>query len=455
MPTIIGKPIASGFFITVENKDCSKRRKKGENVMKTTALSRILTSKMALAMILSSTMANTYADRGRDGHSGRGGDRGSERDYERDYSYESRGGTSTLSERLNRYLNQGERIDLLRELRLSDAFRRGQQLVSLTVDAQGTQHGSKLMLIMDGQTIGQAQLSSRMDAAVFRIPAFTSPRELKLAVVGGAYLAGARAEVSSPTSGSPSGGWSSPSQRVTLQANMDQWLEGRQVVPVDDLIRRSNPSVQFRGMSLNKIILIAEARDQRRHGGHGGYGRRGGHGRYELATAQLLINGRPVGYPQTITERETSLHFTLPDNRSNTLGEEITSVDLEITGSVHARMVVAELESNIVAPVIARLNKSFYGNERLTMAQLLRSVPGVNTQTAVESITLVTRGRGKVTISSSMGTVQGMVEVSGRARPASIRVVDGSDLTQLALFIAGSVTIEEVRVNYQSRYSRY
>ena len=65
------------------------------------------------------------------------------------------------------------------------------------------------------------------------------------------------------------------------------------------------------------------------------------------------------------------------------------------------------------------------------------------------------RGRGKITVSSSRGTIQGTVEVSGRARPASIRVVDGSDLTQLALFIAGSVTIEEVRVNYQSRYSRY
>ena len=301
---------------------------------------------------------------------------------------------------------------------------------------------------MDGQTIGQESLSSRMDAAVFRIPAFNNPRELKLAVVGGAYISGVKAEVTSASSG----GWGSPTsptsttQRLTLQANMNQWLEGRQVVPVDDLIKGSNRGVDVRGMSLNKIIFVAKATRSRGHGRHD---------RYERAQAQLLINGRPVGYPQTITDRETSLHFLLPTNRANTMGEEIRSVDLEITGKVHAKMLVAELESNTLAPVRARLNKSFHGNERLTLAQLLRSVPGVNMQAAVESITLVTRGRGKITVSSSRGTIQGTVEVSGRARPASIRVVDGSDLTQLALFIAGSVTIEEVRVKYQSRYSRY
>lgn len=429
--------------------------------MKNTSLSQLLSPKMAIAILMSATLANAYAESGQDKHH-RNMDDHRRGHYSDSYSSSHRD-SQRISERVNRYLNEGEKINIIRELRLRRELEYGKKIVSISVDAQSTERRSKLILIMDGQTIGQANLSSTLAPAVFTIPSFTVPTKLKLKVIGGAFIS----TVSADLRDSSSGDWSYPSQNLNLQANLNQWLEGRQIVPVGDLIQRSNPGAQVRGMSLTKIVLIAESSSDRGHhrrrGRRGHHGRRGrhgghhgnhGHGGYGLAEAQLLINGMPVGYPQTITERETSLHFLLPENRRNVIGEEIRSVDLQITGDIYARTVVAELQSSSVSPLRAVLNRSFYGSERLTLAQLLQSVRGVSMNAPVESITFVTRGHGTIAV-AGMGTVQGTVRVDRRTSSGSVRVVNQASLSQLSMRISGRVTIEEVRVNFKSNYSRY
>jgi hypothetical protein len=210
-------------------------------------------------------------------------------------------GTQEVKKQLNQYLYQGERINLIQSLGLHHELNSGKKLISVSVKAQSTQYNSSLKLIMDGQTIGHAQLTQQMGLKVFNIPAHTAPQKLKLAVVGGAYVKMAKASLSSYGPG-PGPGPQPGNGR--LRAVLNQHISAQTILPVRRLIKEQNPGVQLRGKKLQKVILKASSRRGR-------------------AQAQLLINGMPVGYSQTIPVQESRLVFQLDNYGPNIMGQDV------------------------------------------------------------------------------------------------------------------------------------
>jgi hypothetical protein len=120
-----------------------------------------------------------------------------------------------------------------------------------------------------------------------------------------------------------------------LRQTLYQTIHGQETLQIRQIVGLRGP--QHAGKKI-KFVTISAKSEQRHRGGRGGNGGwdRPGHGggygpRPMPATAQLMIDGRTVGYPQTISPYMSEVRFQLPKGQ-NTLGRDIRRLQVQVTG---------------------------------------------------------------------------------------------------------------------------
>ncbi len=89
-------------------------------------------------------------------------------------------------------------------------------------------------------------------------------------------------------------------------------------------------------------------------------------GRGRVATAQLLVNGMPMGAPEMITNGKIA--FKLPNYGAQTIGREIKKLQIAVTGKAEVQMVGIKVEDQMPSypqVISSRVHKVVYGSERI------------------------------------------------------------------------------------------
>ena len=384
----------------------------------------------AVALMVAAPFADANADGGRRGRGGRNDEGRVERRTPPPPAHVARPGAQVLSQQLNQYLYQGQRLDLINQLRMRGELQTGKQVLNLQVSAQATQHQTSLKLIMNGQTVGSVPLSPRLQNRSFSLPPHAHLNDLQLAVVGGAYIQSASAQL----------GYTSPTQPVPTPDNGRQRLRvdhvqsyrGQNILPVRKIISDQHPGALM-GKELKKIVLVASSRAGR-------------------AKAQLLINGIPVGAEQVIPQTETRLQFQLDRLQRNIVGQDIQRIQIELHGNVQTSRLVAVTADSTPAyssSVVVPVHRSFLGSQRVSVSQLLGYRSDVDMYAQVESVTITSSGHGAISL-QSRGLSLGSLRVIGAVGTSTINVRDVATLSTLELLVNGRIRIEELRVNLRN-----
>lgn len=433
MPQKVGNSFATVIFIEFIEQRVFTRRKKGKNFMKVSLLPvmRNVMLPSALALLVAAPLiSDANADGGRRGRGGRGDT--VERRTPPPAHHTNRPGTQMLSQQVNQYLYQGQRLDLIRQLRLRAELDSGKQVLNLQVSAQSTQHRSSLKLIMNGQTVGSLPLGPSMQQGAFTLPPHTYLNDLQLAVVGGAYLGSVNATLGYNTPMPPTGPIDEGRNR--LRVDHFQNYQGQSIIPVRRVISDQYPGALM-GKKLEKVVLLASSRGGR-------------------ARAQLLINGMPVGVEQIIPMQETRLRFHLDSYQRNVVGQDIRSIQIELRGNVQTSRLIAvtsESGASYNREVLVNVQRRFLGSQHLSISQLIGYRSDVDMFSQVQSVTIVSSGHGTISL-NSRGLSQGSLRVIGGTGTSTINVRDMATLQDLELFVNGRVRIEQLRINLRNGY---
>lgn len=373
-----------------------------------------------LALLAAAPLHEAKADRGERG-----------RDRTRHTTPAPARGMGEAQYHLNQYLYQGQRLDLVRTLGLRNRTHDGQQLLSIQVIAQSTQHRSSLKLIMNGQTVASSVLSPGMSLHVLTLPPYVHLQDLQLAVVGGAYLQTATTQTGYTAPPVPPRGL----ERLRVQVNQN--YRGENLLPVRRLIANQYPGA-LQGKQLEKVVLMASSARGR-------------------ARAQLVINGIETGMTQIVPMSVTRLEFDLPRNLRNVIGQDINTVQIKLVGNVFVEdlMTLTQSQSRrghdqVLSEIV---NRRFLGSHRVSLLSLLGQRRDIDFGSEVESVTIVSSGQGVVSL-DARGFSQGSVRVLGSTGSTTIRVQDFASLSELGLTINGRIMVEQLVINFRPSLRR-
>jgi hypothetical protein len=154
----------------------------------------------------------------------------------------------------------------------------------------------------------------------------------------------------------------------------------------------------------------------------------------------------------------TRMVFNLDSYSQNVIGQDINSIQIEVRGNVQTKMVGIKVaqqgggngQGGYNNSVSINVNQTFYGSQRLSLANLVPYGSHVNQNRAIESITIVARGKGIINVAGA-GRGQGGIQVQGPTTQ-SLRVIGHTTLKQLMLRIRATgrkVVIEQVRIKFK------
>jgi len=344
---------------------------------------------------------------------------------------QAQGQVQVQRQQINSYYYQGDQINLNQQLGLAQLIRQGKKILSVSVKAQATQFDSKIVLKVNGQRIQAQMLSQSLSLKTFAVPYLSQGDQITFKVKGGAFVKVVKAEYKSRFPGGGQG------QAQVLKAVINKQFRGNQTLPIKRLVQDYS-GARLQGKKVLKVIVKASSRN-----GH--------------AKAQLLINGSPVGYEQTIPMNEQRLVFSLPAYGRNVIGQDIRSIQVQVIGNVHVTMVGIKVKKGLGQQgggqhnqdsVQVQVNRTFRGSERVSLQSLMgHNRP--NGQKQVESVTITAKGRGDIRIAGA-GQSQGSMNVNSRyAQGQTVRVSGFATLQDLKLRVNGTLTIESIRIKFK------
>lgn len=176
----------------------------------------------------------------------------------------------------------------------------------------------------------------------------------------------------------------SESTSEIIKAKIQQQFRGFHILKVRKILKRRT-GIQLQGKKLKKVILKASSAR--------GYG-----------TAQLLINGAPIGLPQIIPTHVEKLVFPVANlvYGPGVVGGDIGTVQIELQGKIFVKVVAANVSSNINRQTIRHfaVHQTLRGQQHLSLAQLIGHRHGLQNK-SVKSLSLTissARGRGSVIV---------------------------------------------------------
>jgi hypothetical protein len=434
MPKIIGTLFAKVLIKPKRTK--SVRRKRGIKMkVKLLPLTRLFLFQCLLTMIVAMPFSNANAQgRGNGGHGGGGqhggghqggGQPGPGPSYPsptNPYGFE-------LNAQVNAYLYSGQLLGLNQPLGLQQVLSSGRDLVAISVKAQATQYGSRLILLLNGRQIDTKPIGDYAQDTDFRVPNLQRQDQLAIQVQGGAFIASVSGQLSRGPIGPGPGG--DPDR---IRAVINQHISAPTTLPVRQIIHQAT-GINLVGLKVDKVIMKASSA-------------RG------FAQAQLLINGQPVGMSQTIPVMESRLVFDLPNYNRNIIGQDLNTIQIQVNGrSVDVKMIALKLDDRNTGMdnVQINVNQRFQGDQRVALSQLLGYNPRVDVNAPIEAITITASGRGNIMVAGA-GMGQGGISVMGPTTQ-SLQIMGYQTSAQdLKLRISGSLVIESIRIKFKSVY---
>jgi hypothetical protein len=333
-----------------------------------------------------------------------------------------------VTSHVNSYLQEGDRINITLKLQLAQLMQQGKDLVSLSVKAQSTSYGAKLVLKLNGQRLQEKQIGSYLSDTQFQIPKLMMQDKLVVVVKGGAFIQSISGQVQSPMG-------SAPGHADVLKAQINQQIFGQDVLAVRQLVKQAT-GVQLKGAKVDKVLLKANSLR-----GH--------------AQAQLLIDGRPVGFPQTIQAQKQRIVFNLPKYARNVIGQDIQSIKIKIQGKLHVQMVALVLQQGrthgSTDSVQIQVNQRIQGSQRLALSQLMGYGQQAHMQKQIEAVTIVAQGQGSI-MAAGAGRGQGGIQVHGPTTQSLNLMGQSVTPAQLKLRIQGNIVIKSIRIKFKSLY---
>tara|TARA_B100001971_G_C18268046_1_gene596799 strand:+ start:249347 stop:250543 length:1197 start_codon:yes stop_codon:yes gene_type:complete len=392
-------------------------QKKGEIAMRVLPLSllRLFLLQCVMTLILTLTMQDAYAQRGGRG-GGRGGNGGSNGPVHTNPS------SSFLS--VNQYMYDGDRLPLHNKMDLSMAD-------ALEISAQSSSWNAALEIKLNRQTIQTVQLSSYMQAKKVLIPQLHMGDKLVLKVIGQVYIQSI--EATKAYSPGPGNG-----QNDRLVALLHGQFTASTTLKVRKLIAEQNGRGVLQGKNVKKVVLVASSARGR-------------------AQAQLLINGQPVGWSQTIPTYKTRLVFEL-NGRRNVVGNQIQSIELKINGRAVTLNRIAVVTNNSQGghhgggqhprqSVGVQVNRSFLGSQNVSLQSLI-GYQRVNMHAPVRKLIIDVAGHGNVMVNGA-GMRLGSVSSLGRISTSETVHVNGAaSIAQISMRVAGRLTIKSITIQY-------
>ncbi len=332
-------------------------------------------------------------------------------------------------QQINSYFYQGDSVNLGQQLGLGQLIRQGKEILSISVKAQATQFDSKIILKLNGQKLQGQQLSQAMSLKSFAVPFIQQGDNLKLVVRGGAFIKAVKVKFQDRYTGGQGQG-----QASVLKAVIRKQVYSGETLPIKRLVK-DHTGVRLNGKKALKVIMKASS--------HG------------YASAQLIINGYPVGYSQSIPSYEERMVFTLPQYDRNIMGQDLRQIAIRVSGNAFVKMVGIKVKQGHQGggyqnSIQVNIHRTFRGSERVA----LRNLMGYNTpngQKQVEAITITARGNGSIRIAGA-GQSQGAMQVHSRHGQSQIvRIFGFASIQDLKLRVNGNLTIETLRVKFKGR----
>lgn len=386
------------------------------------SLLRIFLTQVVLTLILSLTISDAYAQR-RGG--GNGGGRGGNGPHVSNIPGNI--GSSFLS--INKYMYDKEKIILSNQLDL-------QNVSELLISAQSNSHNSKVVLRLNGQKLQEIQLSQYSNQQSIMLPMLQFRDKLVMVVRGSAFVDSVQA-IKQYGPGPGHGG-----QNERLVARLHSQFTQSTVLPVRKLIAEQNGRGVLIGKNLKKVVLVASSARGR-------------------AQATLLINGMPVGYSQTIPTMKTRLVFDL-NGRINVIGQDIKSIQIDIRGRAVTLFRVATVLKNrdgnvgYHRSVTVNLHQSFYGSQRVSLAQILGR-PRIDMNAPVQKLIINTQGHGNIMVNAGAMRL-GSIIAGGRygSMNETVHVNGSASVNDIMMRVSGRLTIKSITVELgHSNYFGY
>ena len=250
-----------------------------------------------------------------------------------------------------------------------------------------------------------------------------------------------------------------PGQRDDRRDQRDPWAERENIRDVElqlnsyhtnqrlDLIQDSYIRSQLLGRAIREVVITASTQ-------HGN------------GQARLLINGMSSEAPQTIGRQMSRYTFRV-DPFSNSVGQSLRNLELEMRGNFYVEKVVFSLLENSgpswpgpgnpsqpqVEVVRQQVNQTIYGEGGLHLYRLF-DLQGSRQGQALRRVTVLARalrGSSVVSLLKNAETSSSSQYLSSQSQRVSFEVGGlriGRDIDSLKLFIRGDAVIEEVSLEF-------
>jgi hypothetical protein len=377
------------------------------------SLLRIFLTQVVLTLVLSLTIGEANAQR-------HGGGNGAGRGGNGPHGPSQLGNPNGDFLSLNKYMYNGEKINLSQSLNL-------QGVSSLVIQAQATGHRSKLEIKLNRQTIQTISLSQYSSPQTVMLPMMSMNQRLILEVSGSAFVENIQAIKNIGPGPGPGG-------QDRLVALMHGQLTQSTTLQVRKLIAQQNGQGVLMGKNLDKVVLVASSARGR-------------------AQATLLINGMPVGYSQTIPTHKQRLVFNL-QGRRNIIGQKVKSVEIQIQGRAVTLNRVATIfkqggghhGGGYNRSVRVNVNQNFFGSQLVKLTQLIAN-PRINMNAPVKKLIIDVAGHGNVMINGAGMRLGSIIAGGGYGSLGeSVHVNGAASANDIMMRISGRVTIKSITV---------
>ena len=224
-------------------------------------------------------------------------------------------------ERINRVFYGRTTLDLRQLLGIGPQFR-GYEVESITLEAQALSDRrgrndrdrrrdhwgdrAEATLLVDGRSVGRSQtIGSRMSEIVFsprsRLDEIGNEmRRMQIEIDGSVYIRSVEVVLK---------GEQQRARTRILERDVTRIFVGSQTLDLDDLFSGDRA---LRGARVLKIFMKAKTR-------------------FGMGTAQLLIDGRPVGNAERVDDRSETVDFVIRGDRI--IGRDVSRVQIELRGA--------------------------------------------------------------------------------------------------------------------------
>lgn len=331
---------------------------------------------------------------------------------------------------INAYLQKGDKVDLMRELKLKQALKAGEELMALKVEAS-SYYKANMVLKHNGQKFDAQKVGAYSSYVEFQTPQSLYPQDKLVLVSKGEVNVTKVTAYMKPAYDPypPRGG-----QSGVLKAQVKQQVYAKEVFSVKQLVKQYTGK-RLNGLEVKKVIIKASSTSY-----------------YGQATAQLKVNGQLVGFPQYLSQQVTRVAFDIPHYMPKVMGQGLNSIKVVVKGDAFVKMVGLKTKEQSSPGGYQNayqfmVNKTFYGSERVSLTELFPyNAPRVDVYSPVEVLTVEAKGAGNVMITGG-GRVLGTITVAGRfGTNQTVRVSGVASVKDIKLRVTGKVTIKSIRM---------